>query len=432
MMFVVESLESRRFLSAVVSVTARAAAAYEAGGTATRNFYLRRPVADAATRLAVHYTVGGKAKPGADYTSIGNVAWFKAGAALRRVAILPIDDAIAESNESISLALDPDPNYTIDLARNIATIRIISNDEPTPIPTTIAWSTRAPSPIVRAEALRAVVGDKLYVLGGFSGDDGPVKRSDVYDPAADTWTQITDLPTRLTHAGVAVDGRDIYAVGGYVGIGATGYNQQFGTTAVWKYDVDANAWTAMPALPKAMAGGGAAVIGRFLHYFGGNDSNRTDAGDHFALDLDNPQAGWQSRAALSDPRSHFGTAVVGVKIYVVGGQHGNDDTLTTVTSVHAYDPATNSWSARASLPVAVSHIASAAVVVNGRIITAGGETAHGNATDRVTLYDPATDAWSSITPLRAERFSGVAAFIGGAIYFTTGSSQTTTWKGLLS
>ena len=57
----------------------------------------------------------------------------------------------------------------------------------------------APSPIIRAEALRAVVDDKLYVFGGFMGNDGPVKRSDVYNPATNTWTQIADLPTRLTH-----------------------------------------------------------------------------------------------------------------------------------------------------------------------------------------------------------------------------------------
>ena len=150
---------------------------------------------------------------------------------------------------------------------------------------------RPTAPISRAEALRAVVDDKLYVFGGFSNELGPVKRSDVYDPATNTWTQIADLPTRVTHAGVAVDGRDVYIAGGYVGIGSTGYNQTFGVRDVWKYNVDTNQWTSVIQLPRAIASGGLAVLGRSLHYFGGNDSNRNDAGDHYALDLDNPGAG---------------------------------------------------------------------------------------------------------------------------------------------
>jgi excinuclease ABC subunit A len=67
------------------------------------------------------------------------------------------------------------------------------------------------------------------------------------------------MPTRLTHAGVAIDGHDIYLVGGYTGIGDTGYNQTFGVTTVWKYNIDTKTYTSIKAMPKAMAGGGAVV-----------------------------------------------------------------------------------------------------------------------------------------------------------------------------
>jgi N-acetylneuraminic acid mutarotase len=416
-----------------VSVTARGAAAYE-GGPNTRFFYIRRD-GDLAQPLAVYYTIGGKAKQGIDYNAIGTGVTIKPGNYLRRVEVTAIDDAIEEPHESVTMTLDASASYSLSSTAGAATIRIISNDEPVvqPLaPTKITWTTRAPSPIIRAEALRAVVDGKVYVFGGFMGDDGPVKRSDVYDPVANTWTQLPDLPTRLTHAGVAVDGRDVYVAGGYVGIGATGYNQQFGTKDVWKFNVDTKQWTAMPQMPVALAGGGAAVIGRMLHYFGGNDSNRADAGNHYALDLDHPENGWQALAALPDPRSHFGTAVVDGKIYAIGGQHGNDAGLTTVATVNSYDPAADMWSTLASLPVAISHIASAATVLDGRIIIAGGETAHEVSSGRVLLFDPSTNAWSTLTPLPLPRFSGVDAIVDGVLYFTTGSSQTTTWKGVLS
>ena len=66
------------------------------------------------------------------------------------------------------------------------------------------------------------------------------------------------------------------------------------------------------------------------------------------------------------------------------------------------------------------------------LVVAGGETAHGVATDLVYVYDPATNAWAAMSKLPAKRFSGVGAEIGGNIYFTTGSSTTTTWKGVVS
>jgi N-acetylneuraminic acid mutarotase len=416
---------------ATVSVSARGAGAHE-GGSAIRILNLRRD-GDLSQPLSVYYTVGGKAKADLDYHSIGVGITFKPGQHLRRIPLTVIDDTLQEPNEAVTLTLN-EVGYAIDPLRPAATIRIISNDEPAePQPTTITWTTRAASPIIRAEALRAVIDNKIYVFGGFMGNDGPVRRSDVYDPATNAWTRIADLPTRLTHAGVAVEGRDVYAAGGYVGFAnQTGYGQDFGTVAVHRYNVDTNQWTTMPNLPRALASGGLVALGRKLHYFGGNDGARQDAGDHYVLDLDNTAAGWQTRASLPDPRSHLGYVGLAGKIYAIGGQHGNDELLTTVGSVHRYDPGTNQWTVLASMPVAISHIASAAFVLGNRIIVAGGETAHGAATSRVTAFDPNTNTWTSLTNLPAARFSGVAAAIGNDIYFTTGSSQTTTWKGVLS
>jgi N-acetylneuraminic acid mutarotase len=188
----------------------------------------------------------------------------------------------------------------------------------------------------------------------------------------------------------------------------------------------------MPDLPRELASGGLVALGRNLHYFGGNDGGRNDAADHYVLNLDNAAAGWLVRAPLSEAVSHLGYVALGGKIYAVGGQHGNDENLETVATVSSYDPATNAWSQLAGLPVPISHISSSTFVLNGRIIVAGGETDHGVATNRVTAYNPSTNAWTSLTNLPSARFSGVAAAIGDEIYFTTGSSQTTTWRGVLS
>jgi N-acetylneuraminic acid mutarotase len=295
----------------------------------------------------------------------------------------------------------------------------------------IVWEQIAQAPIDRAEALTATIDGKLYVFGGFNGNNGPVVRSDVYDPVTNAWTRLPDMPRRLTHAGVAVDGREVYFAGGYIGTGP-GFQQQFGTEEVWRYHVDLKVWTQMPDLPAELASGGLVVLGRELHYFGGNDNDREDVGVHYVLNLDNPTT-WTSAASLPSARSHMGYVALGGKIYALGGQFGNDDALETTNLVHVWDPASpGTWTARASMPSKISHMSSSTFVLNGRIVIAGGETDHGDPTDNVLEYDPLSNTWDSLTDLPAERFSGAARAIEGVLYFTGGSNTRTTYRGVFS
>lgn len=110
---------------------------------------------------------------------------------------------------------------------------------------TITWSAAAPSPIPRFEAGNEVVNDKLYVFGGyFTSSIQATTRSDVYDPIQNNWTQLSDMPEPITHAGVAVDGNTIYIAGGFVG----DYPGSV-TKEVYKYDVTSNNWNTLPSLP---------------------------------------------------------------------------------------------------------------------------------------------------------------------------------------
>jgi N-acetylneuraminic acid mutarotase len=300
----------------------------------------------------------------------------------------------------------------------------------TPAFTNITWTNKANSPIVRAEALTAKWNDRLYVFGGFSGALGPVTTSHYYTPATNTWTAIADLPERLTHVGMAQTDSAAYFVGGYVGLaGKTGYGQTYGSNRVWKYDFAADTYSPMPNLPRPLAGGGSAIVGSTLHYFGGYELNRADTAVHLMLDLNNPSAGWKSAAALPNARNHMGSVAFGGKIYAIAGQTGTDEGLVTKSFVEVYDPATDTWASRKPIPASVSHIASATFVMGDRIIVMGGEKAHNQQVRECWAYTPATDTWVQLTSLPAPRFSGVANVIGGKIVFTTGGSAATTWLG---
>uniref|UniRef100_UPI00286996D7 Kelch repeat-containing protein n=1 Tax=Deinococcus sp. TaxID=47478 RepID=UPI00286996D7 len=190
---------------------------------------------------------------------------------------------------------------------------------------------------------------------------------------------------------------------------------------------------ALPPLPAARGGGALVRLGRDLHYFGGTERTsdgayRWDDGEHWALSLDAPTA-WHALAPLPNPRNHLGGAVLGGQIYAIGGQHLGDEAYGDLTEVDRYDPATNTWSPVAPLPLPLGHITGSTVVWNARIVVTGGVTlaSHGSAiegqeSDVVLAYDPAGNEWTPLTSLPGPRQSPVADTIGGALVVTTGST----------
>ncbi|WP_339376892.1 Kelch repeat-containing protein [Chroococcidiopsis sp. TS-821] len=270
-----------------------------------------------------------------------------------------------------------------------------------------------------AEAMSAVVGGKLYQLGGYTSTWKPTNRADVYDPATNTWKRLADIPISITHAGVAADNQNIYLAGGYVG--TPGGGQIFATRRVLRYNIPTNTWSNLPPLPQARGSGGFSNLKGELHFFGGANLNRIDRGEHWILKLNNIAAGWQPAAPLPNPRSHLGDAIVNGKIYAIGGQHSYDDYLTAQNTVHVWNPATKQWTRAANLPQPRSHIGSATFVINGEIYLVGGELKHNQAVNNVTVYNPKTNSWREITPLPTKRHSGVGGFINGSIYYSSGA-----------
>jgi N-acetylneuraminic acid mutarotase len=116
------------------------------------------------------------------------------------------------------------------------------------------------------------------------------------------------------------------------------------------------------------------------------------------------------------PTARWGPGVAwsGNHLYAIGGFDNNFNPLSTV---EAYDPATNTWQERAPMPSAGSHPA-VGTLDDGRIIVAGGGPPSSETAD-VELYTPWSNTWQQLTPLPVATIP-TGAVVGHMFYVISG------------
>ncbi len=128
---------------------------------------------------------------------------------------------------------------------------------------------------------------------------------------------------------------------------------------------------------------------------------------------------WTARAPLRTLRDHFAAAAVGGRIYAIGGRiDGNHARNLDVNE--EYDPAADTWRSRKPILTARSGIAAA--VLDGKIMVFGGEAPAGTF-DEVESYDPLVDRWIRYTPMPTARHGLGAAAVAGRIYVISGGKR---------
>jgi N-acetylneuraminic acid mutarotase len=178
--------------------------------------------------------------------------------------------------------------------------------------------------------------------------------------------------------------------------------------AVWGCASSAAAPASAPDAGDAAAADGA-VAG--ADAAGPADLALGDLGDDGAL-----TSGWQTLPDLPVARMEVGVAALRGQIFVVGGTVGPSVTTWT-TAVHAFDPASNGWRERRSLPGAGLSHANVAVV-GDRLFVLGP-----NANGQVLSYDPESDSWTEgkmAVRQYTDRGAAAVGVIGGKIYVAGG------------
>ncbi len=284
-----------------------------------------------------------------------------------------------------------------------------------PLPGT--WTTLASAPTKRTEVTAAVLGGMIYVLGGFAEPSLSnlssmtiTDRVEVYDPATDEWTTRAPLPVGLHHAAAAVVGNRLYVIGGY--------RQKFlalwhPTATVYMYDTETDAWTERSPMPTPRGALAVAESGGKLYAIGGYDGTRNRA----EVEVYNPVGdAWTAAAPLPTPRDHLAAATAGGIVYALGGRV-NQSYARNLPTVEAYDPAADRWTKVADLPTARSGIT--AGVIRDMIYVLGGEAPEGTFRTN-EAYAPKTDRWHSAAPMPTGRHGLGSAVVGDRLYVISG------------
>ena len=255
------------------------------------------------------------------------------------------------------------------------------------------WRPAAPMPTKRTEVAAAALDGKIYVVGGFEKPGlgnilnfAITPSVEMYDPVTDRWTSKAPMPVGLHHAGIGVaDGR-LYVIGGYSRSGLSVWNP---VATVYAYDPAMDTWTERTPMPTARGALSVTEHEGKLYAIGGYDRKANNT----QVEVYDPVRNvWATGTSLPTPRDHLAAATVGGKIYVIGGRIDGDYSR-NLAAVEGYDPDTDRWSRVADLPTARSGIAAA--VVEGRIYVFGGEGSTGTFSEN-EAYDPMHDtgnAW---------------------------------------
>jgi N-acetylneuraminic acid mutarotase len=284
------------------------------------------------------------------------------------------------------------------------------------------WSKAAPMPGARNEMRAAVVGGKIYVIGGNSQtmqDRKAVNVNDagvnqVYDPASDAWRTLAPMPMGANHPGVAALDGKIYVAGGFTGPGHMGP-----TDRVYAYDPATDTWRALAPLSSPRGSPALAALNGKIHAISGRTVNADGALPVHEV-YDPATNRWTMAAPIPTARDHVGIGVVDGKIHIYAGRR-TDAIMSKVALHDVYDPATDRWTSAPPMPAAVS--SGSFAHYRGMLFYFGGECMDDDSTtfDLNEAFDPRTGRWARYAPLPSGRHASAAIAAGDKIYVIGGA-----------
>lgn len=249
----------------------------------------------------------------------------------------------------------------------------------------MAWNLDTDLPHGLQDNTGGFIGNNLVMTGGYcsayNDPDKPGKytggfiaQTQIMDLTAHKWVQGPDFPGGGRQGLFsAVVGSSLYVWGGL------NYTAPYCYSSGWKLTQIAGIWTwiALPNLPQALAFSGVAVVGTKVYVMGGSlytgAAFQTDStvSKFYVIDTADLAAGWTTLAFPGTPRATMNMSSSGTRIFVLGGAYlkgGTVDTFYTVVDNWSYDTVAQTWTRLKDLPACTGVWSSQASMWRGRYV----------------------------------------------------------------
>ncbi len=288
-----------------------------------------------------------------------------------------------------------------------ATVGCGSDDaaSPEPVPSQARAALPAPQ---RTEVTGSFWDGKVVVVAGLLRDDTPSAQVDFYDPGSDRWSPGPRLPQPLHHTAAGVLGDRLYVVGGYTG-----------TAGNWQPVADVislgrggTAWRPEPALAGPRGALAVASLGDALVAVGGVGSGPEVRTEVLRLGA----AAWEPGPDLPYPTEHLAATGASGRAYAIAGRYRSlEGNLDLVSS---FAPGERQWRKEPALRRTRGGIGAATPA--GRPCVAGGEAPDGTIGSVECLLD---GRWRDVATLAVPRHGVAVVAVGGALHVIGGGPQ---------
>ncbi len=241
-----------------------------------------------------------------------------------------------------------------------------------------------------------------------------------------SWRTAASMPTKRTEVAVAALEGKIYVVGGFEKPRLGNVLNFAITPAVEVYDPETDRWASKAPLPIGLHHVGIGVTGGRLYVVGGYSKSGLSVWNPMATvyAYDPATDSWVERASMPTARGALSVTEHEGKLYAIGGY----DRKANSSAVEVYDPARDSWTTVAPLPTPRDHLATATVA--GKIYAIGGRVDGDYSRNLATVewYDPAIDRWMRDVDLPTARSGITAAVLEGKLYVMGGEGAVGTYQ----
>jgi N-acetylneuraminic acid mutarotase len=273
-------------------------------------------------------------------------------------------------------------------------------------------------PTARQEIYPTVHDGRIYIAGGFAGNGSTSNVLEIFDPTTNSWSTGPDLPEPRHHIGLVTLDGTIYGIGGFMPDATTIWGVR---GEVFRLDISGGSWLPGTSMLTPRGEHVAAAHGEKIFVMGGRNDQLVDT--NLNEEYDPATDRWTQRASMPTARNSAAGAVIDSLIYIVGGRITTSGSITNMTANEAYSPTTDTWHRRADMPSARGGLAAAAW--NGKLYLFGGELFAGGGTVFATPleYDPATDRWRELPPMKTPRHGTEAVVVGDTVFVIGGANR---------